>query len=100
MKIRRKYLFYALALTSTIIAALVVGIDTIIRVKFIQNPYAFGVACFLVGTFITLLIALFLSIPMKGKSIGGKIIDPSFNRLRLFKKESKRRYSILAKRNL
>ena len=87
MKIRRKYLFYALALTSTIIAALVVGIDTIIRVKFIQNPYAFGVACFLVGTFITLLIALFLSIPIKGKSIGGKIIDPSFNRLRLFRKE-------------
>ena len=87
MKIRRKYLFYALALTSSIIASLVVGIDTIIRVKFIQNPYAFGVACFLVGTFITLLIALFLSIPIKGKSIGGKIIDPSFSRLRLFRKE-------------
>ena len=87
MKIRRKYLFYALAFTSAIIAAIVVGIDTTIRVKFIQNPYAFGTACFLVGTFITLLIVLFLSIPIKGKSIGGKIIDPSFKRIRLIKKE-------------
>ena len=86
MKIRRKYLFYALAFTSAIIAAIVVGIDTTIRVKFIQNPYAFGTACFLVGTFITLLIVLFLSIPIKGKSIGGKIIDPSFKRIRLIKK--------------
>ena len=87
MKIRRKYLFYVLSFTSAIIAAMVVGIDTTIRVKFIQNPYAFGIACFLVGTLITLLIALFLSIPIRGKSIGGKIVDPSFKRIRLIKKE-------------
>lgn len=87
MKIRRKYLFYVLSFISAIIAAIVVGIDTTIRVKFIQNPYAFGIACFLVGTLITLLIALFLSIPIRGKSIGGKIVDPSFKRIRLIKKE-------------
>ena len=87
MKIRKKYLFYVLAFTSSIIAAIVVGIDTTIRVKFIQNPYAFSIACFLVGILITLLITLFLSIPIKGKSIGAKIIDPSFNRIRLIKKE-------------
>lgn len=87
MKIRRKYLFYILVLTSSILAAIMVGIDTTIRVKFIQNPYAFGIACFLVGTFITLLIALFLSIRVKGRSIGGRIIDPSFDRIRLIKKE-------------
>jgi DNA-binding Lrp family transcriptional regulator len=87
MKIRRKYLFYVLVLTSSILAALVVGIDTTIRVKFIQNPYAFGLACFLVGTFVTFLISLFLSIRINGKSIGGKILDPSFDRIRLFKKE-------------
>ncbi len=87
MKIRKKYLFYALAFTSAILSAIVVGIDTTIRVKFIQNPYAFGTACFLVGTLITLLIVLFLSIPIQGKSIGGKIIDPSFKRIRLVKKE-------------
>jgi DNA-binding Lrp family transcriptional regulator len=72
-----------------------VGIDTTIRVKFIQNPYAFGIACFLVGTFITLLIALFLSIRVKGKSLGGKFIDPSFDRIRLIKKEELK-YHIVA----
>ena len=87
MKIRKKYLFYVLAFTSSIIAAIVVGIDTTIRVKFIQNPYAFSIACFLVGILITLLITLFLTIPIRGKSIGAKIIDPSFNGIRLIKKE-------------
>lgn len=87
MKIRKKYLFYVLVLSSSILAALIVGIDTTIRVKFIQNPYAFGIACFLVGTFITFLISLFLSIRIKGKSIGRKILDPSFDRIRLIKRE-------------
>jgi DNA-binding Lrp family transcriptional regulator len=95
MKIRKKYLFYVLVLTSTIFASIVVGIDTTIRVKFIENPYAFGIACFVVGTLITFLIALFLSIPIKGKSIGGKIIDPSFDRIRLFRKEELK-YHIVA----
>jgi DNA-binding Lrp family transcriptional regulator len=95
MKVRKKYLFYLLVLTSSIIAAIVVGIDTTIRVKFIQNPYAFGIACFLVGALITLLISLFLSIPLKGKSIGKRVIDPSFDRIRLIKKEEIK-YHILA----
>lgn len=87
MKIRKKYLFYVLVFSSAIIASIVVGIDTTIRVKFIQNPYAFGISCFLVGIFITLIIALILSIPIKGKSIGCRVIDPSFNRIRLLKRE-------------
>ena len=95
MKIRKKYLFYVLVIISTIISSLVVGIDTTIRVKFIENPYAFGIACFTVGSLITLLIAIFLSIPIKGKSIGGKIIDPSFDRIRLFRKEELK-YHIVA----
>ena len=95
MKIRQKYLFYVLVLTSSILAAIMVGVDTTIRVKFIQNPYAFGIACFVVGTFITLLIALFLSIRLKGISIGGKFIDPSFDRIRFIKKEEVK-YHILA----
>jgi DNA-binding Lrp family transcriptional regulator len=95
MKIRQKYLFYVLVLTSSILAAIMVGVDTTIRVKFIQNPYAFGIACFVVGTFITLLIALFLSIQVKGKSIGGKFIDPSFDRIRFIKKEEVK-YHIIA----
>ena len=95
MKIRKKYLFYVLSLTSAILAAIVVGIDTTIRVKFIQNPYAFGIACFLVGIFITFLITIFLSIPIRGKSIGGTIIDPSFNKIRLIKSEEIK-YHIIA----
>jgi DNA-binding Lrp family transcriptional regulator len=95
MKIRRKYLFYVLSLTSSILASLVVGIDTTIRIKFIQNPYAFGIACFIVGILLTFLIVLFLSISIRGKSIGQKIIDPSFKRIRLVKKEELK-YHILA----
>lgn len=95
MKIRRKYLFYALAFTSAIVAALVASIDTVISVQYITNPWAFSFSAFLVGIVITLFFALFFSIPIKGKSIGSKLIDPSFQRLRLVKKEEIK-YHILA----
>jgi len=87
MKIRRKYLFYALAFTSAIITSLVVSIDVIISSLYIPNALVFGFSCFLVGTIISLLIVLFFSIPIKGKSLGSKIIDPSFKRIRLIRKE-------------
>ncbi len=87
MKIRRKYLFYALAFASAIITAGVSAIDATIIAFHIPDPWAFGLSCFLVGTIITLLIVLVFSIPVKGKSLGSKIIDPSFKRLRLVRKE-------------
>ena len=87
MKIRRKYLFYALAFASAIITAGVSAIDATIIAFHISDPWAFGLSCFLVGTIITLLIVLVFSIPVKGKSLGSKIIDPSFKRLRLVRKE-------------
>lgn len=88
MRIRRKYLFYALAFTSAIIAAAVSAIDAkIINQVIIGDPWAFGVSCFIVGTLISFLIVLVFSIPLKGKSLGSKIIDPSFRRLRLVRKE-------------
>jgi len=88
MKIRRKYLFYALAFTSAIIAAGVSAIDAkIINDIITDDPWAFGVSCFFVGTIISFLIVLVFSIPIKEKSIGSKIIDPSFKRLRLVRKE-------------
>jgi len=88
MRIRRKYLFYALAFTSAIIAAGVSAIDAkIINDIITDDPWAFGVSCFVVGTFITLIIVLIFSIPLKGKSLGSRSIDPSFKRLRRGRKE-------------
>jgi DNA-binding Lrp family transcriptional regulator len=89
MKIRRKYLFYTLAFTSAIIAAAVSAIDAkIINDIIVDDPLAFGVSCFFVGIMISLIIVLIFSIPIKkGKSLGSKIIDPSFKRIRLVRKE-------------
>ena len=96
MKIRRKYLFYALAFTSAIISAAVASLDATISSLYITDPWAFGVSCFIVGIFISLIIILIFSIPIKnGKSIGSKIIDPSFKRIRLVRKEEIK-YHILA----
>jgi len=88
MRIRRKYLFYALAFTSAIIAAGVSAIDAkIINDIITDDPWAFGVSCFFVGTIISFLIILVFSIPLKGESFGSKVIDPSFKRLRLVRRE-------------
>ena len=95
MKIRRKYLFYVLAFSSTIIAASVSAIDATISALYIRNPWAFGLSCFLVGIPVTLLFALIFSVPVKGKSFGSITIDPSFKRLRLVKKEEFK-YHLLA----
>jgi len=88
MKIRRKYLFYALAFTSAIIAAAVSAIDATISALYIPNPFSFVFSCFLVGTVISLMIVLVFSIPInKNESLGSKIIDPSFKRVRFVRKE-------------
>jgi DNA-binding Lrp family transcriptional regulator len=96
MKLRKRYLFYVLAFTSTIIAAGVSAIDATINAIYIPNAWAFSLSCFIVGTFITFLIILFFSIPIdKTKSIGTKIIDPSFRRVRLIRK-TEIKYHIIA----
>ena len=95
MRIRKKYLFYALAFTSAIIAAAVSSIDATISSIYIKDPWAFGVSCFLVGIIISFLIVLVFSIPVKGKSLGSKIIDPSFRRIRFVRKEELK-YHLLA----
>jgi len=87
MRIRKRYLFYILVFTSTIIAAGVSAIDATINALYIPNAWAFSFSCFLVGTGISFIILLFFSIPIsKTNSIGSKIIDPSFKRVRLIKK--------------
>ncbi len=84
--IRKKYLFYALAIISSFIAATTASIDGAISFLFIKNPWIFGLSIFLVGIIVTFFISLFLSIPVNGKSIGSRI-DPSFKRIRFIKRE-------------
>ena len=86
IKIRRKYLFFVLAITSAIIAALVSGIDTI-ATKQISDPGALTLSCFVLGVIVSFILGIILSVKIKGKTIGAKTIDPSFNGIRFFKKE-------------
>ena len=72
MRLRKRNLFYLLAFTSAIIGALVATIDTVIGKLYIQDAWALGLACFLVGVPVSLFITLILSISTKSKSIGGK----------------------------
>jgi DNA-binding Lrp family transcriptional regulator len=95
MRIRKKFLFYALALSSALITALGSGIDTTISRWFITNAWDYGIACFLVGVIIALVFTLLFSVPFKGKSLGARVMDPSFTRLRMIRKEEVK-YQILA----
>ncbi len=87
MKIRRKYLFYILALTSSIISAAVAAIDTTISARYITNPIHFSISVFVVGIFISFLFIFIFSVPLLDKSLGSYLIDPSFRRVRLPRKE-------------
>jgi DNA-binding Lrp family transcriptional regulator len=96
MKLRKRYLFYALAFTSSIIAAVVASIDALINSLYIPNPWAFSFSCFFVGAGITFILMIILSVPYKkNKSLGSKIIDPSFSRIRLINK-SEIKYHFIA----
>jgi DNA-binding Lrp family transcriptional regulator len=97
MIIRKKYLFYVLAITSSFIAAAVTGVDSFVgsQPAFKYDPWAFAFALFFIGTLITLLITLSLSIKIKGKSLGAKILDPSFKQLRIVQK-SEMKYHLIA----
>lgn len=94
MKIRRKYLFYVLAFTSSIIAALISGIDAILNL-YLRNPWVIGLSIFFMGVIISFIFTLFLSIPYKGRSLGARTIDPLFTRIRFIKKEEIK-YHLLA----
>jgi len=86
MKIRKKYLFYVLAFSSSIIAALISGIDAILNL-YLKNPLVIGLSVFFMGVIISFLLTLFLSINYKGKSLGARTIDPTFKRIRLIKRQ-------------
>ena len=93
IKIRKKYLFFILAISSAILAALFSGVDTI-ATKQIADPIVLTLSCFILGVVVSFAIAIILSIKIKGKAIGKKI-EPSFTGLRLFKKEELK-YHLLA----
>lgn len=95
IKIRKKYLFYVLAFSSAIIAAINSGVDATVSKLFITDPWAMGLSIFLMGIPITLFFAIFFSIKIGKKSIGQRFIDPSFKKFRLIRKEELK-YQILA----
>jgi len=88
MIIRKKYLFYVLAISSSFIAAAVTGIDSFVggQPAFKYDPWAFAFSLFFIGALVTFLISLLFSIHYKGRSIGAKILDPSFKRIRMIQK--------------
>lgn len=86
MKIRKKYLFYVLAFSSSIIAALLSGIDVILE-QYLKSPWVLGLSIFYFGVLMSLIFSLILSIQYKGKSLGARTIDPTFKKVRLIKKE-------------
>jgi DNA-binding Lrp family transcriptional regulator len=97
MIIRKKYLFYVLAITSSFIAAAVTGVDSFVggQSVFKFDPWAFAFSLFFVGAIITLIISVVFSLRIRGKSIGAKVLDPSFKRLRVVKK-SEMKYHLVA----
>jgi len=86
MRIRKRYLFYILALSSACASAASAVVDTVVAHEFIANPWVYGLAFFLVAAPLTLLITLIISIPAGKRSIGARI-DPSFRRIRFPRKE-------------
>jgi len=87
MRIGKKYLLYALLITSSFITAAVTALDSYISSVYIKNPWAFGFALFFIGFFSTFFLTVVLSIPYKRKSLGSRLIDPSFKRIRFIKKK-------------
>ena len=90
LKIRKRYLFYALALASSAIASISAGVDVIAIRKYgevyEEAPLLYGFSVFLVGFIITLLFCLILSIPYRGRSLGS-LLDPAFKHLRFVRRE-------------
>ncbi|MCD6473827.1 MAG: Lrp/AsnC ligand binding domain-containing protein [Thermoplasmata archaeon] len=84
MRLRKKYLFYVLALASAAIGAAGTTTDTYISMH-VSNPWALCLSIFIVGVIVTFLLTSLLSIKVGGKAIGSRI-DPSFHGIRLIRK--------------
>jgi DNA-binding Lrp family transcriptional regulator len=95
MNVPKKYLFYILIFSSSIIFSIISGIDATVNALFIKNPFIFGFSIFFVGILVSFIFAIFLSIPFCGNSIGNRYLDPSFDGLRILKPEEVK-YHLLA----
>jgi hypothetical protein len=95
MNIRKRYVFYLLVLSSSILYACISGIDATVNALFIPNPLILGFSIFFVGIIISFLLSLGLSIPINGKSIGNRYLDPAFSHLRFIQKKELK-YHLLA----
>jgi len=98
--IRRKYLFYAITLLSSLIASMTVGFDAIITSKMMElypaesTAWIYSFSAFLLGSMVSLAISLVL-LPKIGKRRLGSYLDPSFEGIRFPRKEELR-YHVLA----
>ena len=95
MIFQKKYLFYILAFGSAIISSMNAGIDAAVSMLFVTDIWALGLGIFILGIPIGILFALIFSVKIKGKNIGKRVADPSFNGLRLLRK-SELSYQVLA----
>lgn len=86
MKIRKRYLFYFLAFSSAILAALMSGIDAFLN-QYIKSPLVLGLSIFFMGVIISIMCTLILSINYDGKSLGARTVDPTFKKIRWIKKQ-------------
>jgi DNA-binding Lrp family transcriptional regulator len=86
IKIRKRYLFFVLAFTSAIIYAINAGVDSIAG-NLIENYWILSISCFILAFIVSFSCSAFLSIPLNRKSIGSRLLDPSFRHIRLIKKK-------------
>ncbi len=93
--IRKKYLFYALAFASAIVAAMNSGVDATVSKLFVTDPWALGLAIFLMGIPVTIIFASILSVKIGKKTLGQKYVDPSFRKFRFIRREEVK-YQLLA----
>ena len=76
--LRRKYLFYTLALLSGIFTSLMVATDVWITVRVVPNPYVFALCSFMVGSIVHVLILIIATAKMNRKKFIGTVLDPNF----------------------
>ena len=87
MKIRKKYLFYVIIFTSAVFGAINSGVDATVSSLYVTDPFALGLATFIFGVPVSLFFGILFSLKLGGKSLGSKVADPNFERLRLVKKK-------------
>lgn len=82
---RKRYLFYLLLFTAAILDAVTALFDARMM-KIVSDPLAYADSFFIVGMLVCMLLGLFFSTGTKNRNLGS-LVDPSFKRIRMIKKE-------------